>query len=48
VDGVNNIGTPTTHLLQGVPTLRTIAILHFSKQNFRCKTLLGGHKKVAH
>jgi hypothetical protein len=26
-DGVNNIGTPTTHLLQGVPTYGTIAII---------------------
>jgi hypothetical protein len=26
LDGVNNIETPTTHLLQGVTTYRTIAI----------------------
>jgi hypothetical protein len=26
-DGVNNIDIPTTHLLQGVTTYRTIAIL---------------------
>jgi hypothetical protein len=24
VDGVNNIDTPTAHLLQGMPTYRTI------------------------
>jgi hypothetical protein len=31
VDGANNIGTPTTHLLQGVPTSTTIAILNCQK-----------------
>jgi hypothetical protein len=31
VDGVNNIGTPSTHLLQGVPTYRAIAITLFGQ-----------------
>jgi hypothetical protein len=35
-DGVNNIDPPTTYLLQGVPTFRTIAII-LSLLNTNCQ-----------